>query len=122
MNFASHGVGHLFITWAADLAVYSTEGNDREHIDITYMVTDKGWRLTEGWENGQFTITASREGKARKFVAKAIKGTTCDRFADAIAKGRELPSDMPGIREACDDIRILEHAAKAPGKRIPVKL
>jgi predicted dehydrogenase len=121
LDFKGSGSAHLFITWAADLAVYSTQGNDREHIDITYMITDKGWRLTEGWENGQFTITASREGKTRKFVGRAIKGTTCDRFADAVDKGGKLPSDMPGIREACQDIRILEHAAKTPGRRIAVK-
>ena len=68
VNFAGGGVANLFITWAADLATHSREGNDREHIDITYMVTDKGWRLTEGWEDGKFTITASREGKTNRLA------------------------------------------------------
>ncbi|NJL31028.1 MAG: Gfo/Idh/MocA family oxidoreductase [Phycisphaerales bacterium] len=46
LDFTEHGSAHLFITWAADLAVYSTKGNQREHIDWCYGVTDQGWRIT----------------------------------------------------------------------------
>ena len=48
VDFEGGGVAQLFITWAADLAVHSTEGNFREHIDLLYLVTDQGWHITEG--------------------------------------------------------------------------
>ena len=112
IDFAGGGAAHLFITWAADLHVASTKGNDREHIDITYLITDKGWRLTEAWEDGKFVVTASRDGKSKKFVAKALKGTPYDRFAASVEKHSALPSDIPSIQEAYEDIQILTEGQK----------
>jgi len=112
IDFAGGAAAHLFITWAADLFVENTKGNNREHIDITYLITDKGWRLTEAWENGKFVVTASRDGKSRKFVAKPLKGTTFDRFAASVEKRSALPSDIPSIQEAFEDIQILSEGQK----------
>lgn len=112
LDFEENGSAHLFITWAADLAVYSKDGNNREHIDITYMITDKGWRITEGWEKEKFTITASKDGKNIKWVAKDLKRTPYDRFADSVLKDRPLPSDIPDVVEACDDITLIREAEK----------
>jgi len=36
LDFTENDAAHLFITWAADLALYCEEGNDREHIDLFY--------------------------------------------------------------------------------------
>ncbi len=68
LQFAGNGSALLFITWAADLAVFSTDGNDREHIDIFYLVTDQGWRITKEWGEGGAQIAASR-GRLQKNLA-----------------------------------------------------
>ncbi len=116
LDFEKNGSAHLFITWAADLAVYSKDGNDREHIDITYMITDKGWRLTEAWEKEGFVITASKNGKSLKWIAKAFNATPYDRFIASVIKGKELPSDIPDLAEACEDIKIIRNAEKSVKK------
>ncbi len=113
LDFEKNGAAHLFITWAADLAVHSRDGNDREHIDIVYMITDKGWRITEAWEKEGFTITASRSGKNMKWIAKDFKDTTYDRFADSVLKNKPLPSDIPDVTEASEDIKLIRDAEKS---------
>ena len=40
VDFEQGASAHLFITWAAELAVYDSAKNDREHIDQCFMVTD----------------------------------------------------------------------------------
>ena len=112
LDFQSRGSAHLFITWAADLRVDSTEGNYREHIDLWYMVTDQGWRVTFGKDdNGEAAWVASREGGTQCFPIEPIAGGTAfDRFAECVRTGRPLPSDIPGIAEAAEDIRIIRQA------------
>ncbi len=115
------GSAHLFITWAADLEVFSKEGNDREHIDIIYMITDQGWRLTEGEGPDGFTITASKEGQTKQWVAKSLPQTTFDAFAGLIDSGGEnRPGDLPSIREAYEDIKIMRDAEKSLGQTVDV--
>lgn len=120
LDFGKDASAHLFITWAADLEVMDKKGNNREHIDIIYMVTDKGWRLTEGWEDGKFTVTASRGGKKKKFVAKDLADTPFDAFARTVATGAPLRSDIVSVTEAAEDIAILKAAEKAIGKTVKV--
>jgi predicted dehydrogenase len=122
LDFDGAGAAHLFITWAADLEVRSIEGNDREHIDLFYMVTDQGWRVTEGHEGGRSVIIASRMGETRQWPIEGPKETTFDRFAASIEADGPLPSDLPGIREAAEDIKIVRDAEGAVGRRIELDL
>jgi predicted dehydrogenase len=117
------GTAHLFITWAADLAVFSREGNDREHIDIFYMVTDQGWRVTEGRNKDNApVIIASREGKTREWPVKWPAATPFDAFAASIATGAPQPRNIPTIREAYEDIKLLKDAEKHLGRTFKVSL
>lgn len=116
LDFAAGGSAHLFITWAADLAVYGTDGNNREHIDITYMVTDKGWRLTDAWQDGKQVITASREGKTKTWAVKPFTKTVYDRFVNAVRTRAAQPTDLPTLVEAYEDIKIVRDAEKGLGR------
>lgn len=108
-RYEGGGVAHLFITWAADLATHSTAGNDREHIDVFYMVTDKGWRLTKEWrENGCFLV-ASREGKKEEVLVAAPAQTCYDGFAAHIAGGA-FPRVLATLSEAAADIATVRKA------------
>jgi len=103
LDFEGNGTAHLFITWAADLKVTSQEGNFREHIDITYLVTDQGWRVTFEADH----VAASKDGKIETFLAVPLTGTIFDRFAASILKGEPNPRDLPTAREASEDIQII---------------
>ena len=122
LDFKDGGTAHLFITWAADLAVYSKDGNNREHIDIFYMITDKGWRLTDAWKDGKLLITASREGKAKTWTVEPPALTPYDAFVASIESNGPLPSNIPSVREAYEDIKILKDAERSKERRIPVTL
>jgi len=115
LDFENGGAAHLFITWGADLEVYKTDGNYREHIDIKYMVTDQGWRLTDGRDGGAHTITASREGKTRVWTVEPIQESLFDRYADFLAGEAPWPRDLASVREAATDIRIIRTAYKNNG-------
>jgi predicted dehydrogenase len=118
VDFADNGSAHLFITWAADLAVESTEGNYREHIDNKFMVTDKGWYVTE--RKGE--IVASRDGKEKVFAMKGPGAGVFDRFATAMRDDTSLPGDISSIREAYEDIKLIRDAEAAGGQCVEVDL
>jgi len=121
-DFAEGGTALLFVTWAADLAVYSTEGNDREHIDVFYMITDRGWRLTEESREGRRVIVASRGGQERVFVPPGLPETFYDRFAAAVENGGPLPRDAASVRMAYEDVKLLRDGEATPGRRVEVDL
>lgn len=112
-EYAGGGAAHLFITWAADLQVFNTDGNNREHIDIFYLITDKGWRVTVEPVNEQQMVVASREGERKEWPIQSIGESIFDRYALAIESGNANPSDLPDIVEAAGDIRILTQAVRA---------
>ena len=122
LDFEGGGSAHLFITWAADLAVYSKQGNDREHIDIHYMVTDQGWRLTEEDKDGKVVITASKEGKSRQWQVEELASTRYDEFAESVEKQIPLAPDMPDIHEAYEDVKLLRDAERNQGQKKAVDL
>lgn len=62
VDFEQGASAHLFITWAAELAVYDSAKNDREHIDQCFMVTDQGWLFRNEIREGKAVITATRNG------------------------------------------------------------
>jgi predicted dehydrogenase len=122
LDFADGGTALLFITWAADLAVYSTEGNDREHVEVLYMITDQGWRLTEEERDEGHAIVASREGEERVFIPKPLPATFYDRFAEAVETGGPLPRDVTDMRMAYEDVKLLRDAEAHQGVRTAVDL
>jgi hypothetical protein len=118
VDFAGGGAACLFVTWAADLAVYSTEGNDREHIDIFYMVTDQGWRITQESRDNTNCLVASRGGDEKLYPIEGYGAPVYDRLAAALESGAELPEDLVGLEEACEDIRLLSLGAASPGRTV----
>ncbi len=108
-DFAGGGSAHLFITWAADLATYGTAGNDREHHDIFWLVTDQAWRVTVDGSD----LVASRRGETRRFPLVKPATTVYDGFARAVASGA-WPSDLPDLAEAARDIAIIRGGMAAP--------
>jgi predicted dehydrogenase len=121
-DFAGGGTALLFITWAADMAVYSTEGNDREHIEVLYMVTDQGWRLSEEDREGEHVIVASREGRERLFRPEALPASFYDRFAEAVQTGGPLPRDVADVRTAYEDVKLIRDGERNPGVRAAADL
>ncbi len=120
VDFFGGGAAYLFITWAADLAVYNTDGNNREHIDIFYLATDKGWRISEEKREGKGVLVASRDGKEKVFPIVDYAESPFERFVSAIETGAEIPVDFVGLDEACDDIRLLALGAASVGQTIKV--
>lgn len=116
-DFTEHGSAYLFITWAADLAVYSTAGNDREHIDITYMITNQGWRLTDGQRDGATVIIASKDGQERIIPVEPLAETAFDAFAARVQDGVPLRRDIVPAAEAAENITILRRAELHVGQR-----
>jgi predicted dehydrogenase len=111
LDFAGGASAHLFITWAADLATYGTQGNDREHIDLFYGVTDQGWRVTlEGRE-----LVASRRGERKTWPLRAPDGTIFDAFANAVAGG-PWPRDLPDVSDAMLDIALVRQGMAKPSQ------
>jgi predicted dehydrogenase len=106
VNFAGGGVANLFITWAADLATHSREGNDREHIDLFYLVTDQGWRITKEWRDGRPVMIASREGKQEVIPCSPITPTPYDAFA-AHVDGAPFPRGLANLADATRDISLV---------------
>ncbi|MDR1010866.1 MAG: Gfo/Idh/MocA family oxidoreductase [Opitutaceae bacterium] len=106
VNFEGGGVANLFITWAADLATHSRKGNDREHIDLFYLVTDKGYRITRERSESGPLIVVSREGRTEKLPCAPLAATPYDAFA-AHVDGGTFPRVMATLAEATRDITLV---------------
>lgn len=106
------GVAHLFITWAADLATYGTAGNDREHIDLFYLVTDRGWRLTRERRDQQLCLVASRQGQEQVVPVAPLEQSVYDAFA-AHLDGGLFPGVLADLDAASRDLTLVRaHAAE----------
>lgn len=117
VDFERGASAHLFITWAANLAVYGTEGNDREHIDQCFMVTNEGWLVRDDGKN----IVATRNGETRHFSPSPLATTPFDAFAATVLDGVSLRRDIATFEEAFKDIQIVRNAEAQPGQRHTVK-
>ncbi|MGD2174423.1 MAG: Gfo/Idh/MocA family oxidoreductase [Candidatus Brocadiaceae bacterium] len=115
VDFESGAAAHLFITWAADLEIYDATRNDREHIDLWYMISDEGWYVTV--EGGN--IQASREGDVKTWPTEKMPRTPYDEFIEAVEAGAEQPFD---VVDAWKDVKILEEGAAHPGRRVELDL
>jgi predicted dehydrogenase len=112
VDFENNGSAYLFITWAADLEVFDPSGNDREHIDLFYMVTDQGWYIRKDMKEGKEIIWASREGEIKTWPVKGLNFSPYDSFAISLIEGNSFRGDIISIEDAHEDIAIIEKAKK----------
>ncbi|MFW5846324.1 MAG: Gfo/Idh/MocA family protein [Planctomycetota bacterium] len=116
VDFQGGGSAHNFITWAADLAVHSTQGNDREHIDQHFLITSQGWYgTTVRGEHGP-ACRLTRGGEEQLLPLVRL-GSVYDDFAAHVQDGGAWPRRLAGIDEAAEDIRLLRTAEKRLGER-----
>jgi predicted dehydrogenase len=115
VDFEDGAAAHLFITWAADLEVYDATKNDREHIDIWYMITDRGWYVTLDGDN----VKASREGDVKTWPVEGPAAASYERFVEALETGAEQPCSLV---DAWKDIAILDAATRHQGRTVPLDL
>jgi len=108
LDFESNGMANLFITWAADLEVFDTSGNDREHIDLMYMVTDQAWYVTFEEIDGKMKIVAKKESDKKVFDIEAVDMTAYDAFATSVMNKTPLRSDIVSLEDAFEDIKLLK--------------
>jgi predicted dehydrogenase len=109
VDFKKGAAAYLFITWAADLEVYSLTGNEREHIGISHMITDRGWYVTEVEENGKLRIRAKKEDVVREWEILPLPHTPFDDFVLSMEAGAPQNSSL---EMAVRDIEILDRAMK----------
>lgn len=107
VDFSRGASAHLFITWAADLEVFSLTGNEREHIGISHMITDQGWYVTEEEVDGKAVIRAKKESEVREWAVDPLPHTPFDDFVIAMEEGRQQNCSL---EMAVRDIEILEKA------------
>jgi len=117
-RYADGGVAHLFITWAADLAVHSTAGNDREHIDLGYLVTDEGWHLTRDRHEGQPCIRASRDGTVEHIAVAPSAESHYAAFLRALEEDTAIPERLATLDQAAADVTLLRTLEGRPGTTI----
>ena len=114
MDFEGGATAHLSITWAADLAIYDAKANDRERIDINYVVTTKGWLVRFETRDGRPMISATKDGHVRLYPIEAPSTTFYDRWAEDIEAGRPVET---GTDEACRDLELVLLATANPSAR-----
>ena len=114
VDFAGGATAHLSITWAADLAIYDAKANDRERIDVNFVVTDKRWLLRFETREGRPMVSATRDGRIQLYPVQGDSATLYDRWADDIEAGRPVETTM---QEALRDIELALYAAANPTAR-----
>ncbi len=114
IDFENGASSYLFITWAGDYQVFDPTGNEREHIGPLELITDRGWIITETEENGFSKILAKKENETRSWPVEPLNHTPYDQFILDVME--EKPS-LVDIRDAMEDIRIMDAAIHHNGKR-----
>lgn len=124
--FEGGPVAHLFITWAASLAVYGTAGNDREHLEQLLMVTDQGWLIRKASAQERAPVGGdpagggwqlTRNGEVRHVPPVRVENLY-DAFA-AFLDGGPWPRSLVGVYEATEDILFI-NGDKPPTPPPPV--
>lgn len=111
VDFEGGATAHLFITWAADLAIYDAKANDRERIDVNYVVTTKGWLVRFETREGRPMLGATKDGRVRLYPVEAPSLTLYDQWAEDIEAGRPVETSA---QEACRDIELALQATATP--------
>jgi hypothetical protein len=114
LDFAGGTTAHLSITWAADLAIYDAKANDRERIDINYVVTTNGWLVRFETRDGRSMINATKDGLVRLYPVEAPPLTLYDRWVEDVEAGRPVETNTS---EACRDLELVLLASANPSAR-----
>jgi predicted dehydrogenase len=109
VDFESGGSAILFISWAADLEIHDPKGNDREHIGINHMITDKGWYVTVEEENGLQLVKAKKEHETRSWPVEPLAMNMFDDFVYRVEN--RLPQNH-SVEMGMEDLRIIEQASR----------
>jgi predicted dehydrogenase len=115
VDFASGATAHLFITWAADLAIHDAQANARERVDVQYMVTSTGHLVRFETREGRAVLAATREGRVSIWPVPPLPETHYDRWVRDLEEGRPVECSA---QEACRDIELLHAAFSSPGRRV----
>src|SRR5262249_3124849 len=117
VEFEGGAAAHLFITWGADLAIYDVKANDRERIDVNYVVTTAGWLVRFETREGRPMILATKDGRIRLYPVETPPLTLYDRYLAARGAGRRV---APSAQDACCDIELAPFATANPtARRLP---
>lgn len=117
VEFEGGAAAHLFITWGADLAIYDVKANDRERIDVNYVVTTAGWLVRFETREGRPMILATKDGRIRLYPVETPPLTLYDRYFDDLEAGRPVETSA---QEACCDIELALFATANPtARRLP---
>ncbi|HUV07870.1 MAG TPA: Gfo/Idh/MocA family oxidoreductase [Spirochaetia bacterium] len=119
VDFSSGGSAYLFISWAANLEIYDTAGNEREFILNCHMVTDQGWYVSEGRREDRPVVQARNEKSLLTWPFLDLQATAYDGFVEALEAGSPQPFH---VEDAWRDVHILEQAMAGANKMIRVKL
>jgi predicted dehydrogenase len=114
VEFEGGAAAHLFITWGADLAIYDVKANDRERIDVNYVVTTAGWLVRFETREGRPMIQATKDGRIRLYPVETPPLTLYDRYLDDLEAGRPVETSA---QEACRDIELALFATANPTAR-----
>jgi predicted dehydrogenase len=117
LDFEGGATAQLFITWAADLAIYDRKANDRERININYVVTSERYLLRFETRDARPMISATRDGHVRLYPVEAHALTIYDRYVDDIEAERPLETSA---QEAYRDLELALYATAHPtGGAVP---
>jgi predicted dehydrogenase len=114
LDFEGGATAHLSITWAADLAIYDAKANDRERIDVNYLVTTKGWLVRFEAREGRPMISATKDGQVRLYPVEVPPLTLYDRWVEDIEAGRPVETSA---QQACSDLELVLLATANPTAR-----
>lgn len=114
LDFASGATAHLSISWAADLAIYDRKANDRERINVNFVVTDDRYLLRFETREGRPMLCATRDGEVRLYPVEAPPLTLYDRYVGDLEAGRPLESSA---QEAYRDLELALFATAHPTAR-----
>ena len=115
VEFEGGAAAHLFITWGADLAIYDAKANDRERIDVNYVVTAAGWLLRFETREGRAMINATKNGQIRLYPVETPPLTLYDQYVEDVEAGRPVETSA---QEACRDIELALLATANPTARL----
>jgi len=107
VNFSGGGSTLLFITWAGDLRIFDKSINAREHLDVRYIITDRGWFITEDEVDGKRVVKAAKNDQVKTWPIKGFDVNAYDRSVIAMREGKPLEYD---ITDAYKDIEIINQA------------
>ncbi len=114
LDFASGATAHLSISWAADLAIYDRKANDRERINVNFVITDQRYLLRFETREGRPVLCATRDGQVRLYPVEAPALSLYDRYVEDVEAGRPVESSA---QEAFRDLELALHATANPTAR-----